>query len=107
MMPRNVLRLALPAALVATLASRHDVSAQAPAPYGSILAERNLMIPTRDGKRMATDVYRPARNGVAVNERFPVLLQRTPYDKTKAHMKWGGSSRGRGRRCSPTRGRRA
>lgn len=84
MMPRNVLRLALPAALVATLASRHDVSAQAPAPYGSILAERNLMIPTRDGKRMATDVYRPTRNGVAVNERFPVLLQRTPYDKTKA-----------------------
>ena len=84
MMPRNVLRIVLPAALVATLASRHDVSAQAPAPYGSILAERNLMIPTRDGKRMATDVYRPTRNGVAVNERFPVLLQRTPYDKTRA-----------------------
>ena len=33
---------------------------------------------------MATDIYRPAHNGVAVNERFPVLLQRTPYDKTKA-----------------------
>jgi putative CocE/NonD family hydrolase len=39
------------------------------------------MIPTRDGARMATDVYRPARNGVAVDERLPVLLNRTPYDK--------------------------
>ena len=42
------------------------------------------MIPTRDGRRMATDVYRPARNGVAVSKRFPVLLHRTPYDKSKA-----------------------
>ena len=41
------------------------------------------MVPTRDGRRMATDVYRPARNGVTVSERFPVLLHRTPYDKTK------------------------
>ncbi|MDB4917480.1 MAG: hydrolase CocE/NonD family protein [Gemmatimonadetes bacterium] len=52
--------------------------------YDVVLAERNLMIPTRDGKRMATDVYRPARNGVAVSEKLPVLLQRTPYDKTTA-----------------------
>ena len=42
------------------------------------------MIPTRDGKRMATDIYRPARNGVAVSERFPILLHRTPYDKNGA-----------------------
>ena len=31
---------------------------------------------------MATAVYRPARNGVAVSDRFPVLLHRTPYDKS-------------------------
>ena len=30
---------------------------------------------------MATDIWRPAQNGVAVNEKFPVLLLRTPYDK--------------------------
>ena len=60
--------------------------AQAPSTYDVVLAERNLMIPMRDGKRMATDIYRPARNGVAVNERLPVLLQRTPYDKTKAQV---------------------
>ena len=58
--------------------------AQAPATYDVVLAERNLMIPTRDGRRMATDIYRPSRNGVAVTEPLPVLLQRTPYDKTKA-----------------------
>jgi putative CocE/NonD family hydrolase len=40
------------------------------------------MMPMRDGARMATDIYRPARNGIAVAERFPVLLHRTPYDKT-------------------------
>ena len=44
--------------------------AQQPATYDVVLAERNLMIPTRDGKRMATDVYRPARNGVAVSGAF-------------------------------------
>ena len=69
-------------ALVAALATQ--AVAQRPAQYDVVLAERNLMIPTRDGRRMATDLYRPARNGIAVNERFPVLLQRTPYDKTKA-----------------------
>ena len=40
------------------------------------------MIPTRDGARMATDLYRPAKNGAAVSGRFPVLLQRTPYERT-------------------------
>ena len=39
------------------------------------------MIPVRDGLRMAMDLYRPARNGVPVEGRFPVLLNRTPYDK--------------------------
>ena len=62
----------------------HALRGQAatPAPYESIVTERDLMIPTRDGARMATDIYRPARNGVAVNERFPVLLQRTPYARS-------------------------
>ncbi|MBK8648899.1 MAG: CocE/NonD family hydrolase [Gemmatimonadetes bacterium] len=57
-------------------------AAQSTARYQAILAEQNLMIPTRDGVRMATDIYRPARNGVPVTEKLPVLLNRTPYDKT-------------------------
>ncbi len=44
---------------------------------GEILVERDLMVPARDGVVLATDVYRPA-GGAA----FPVLLERTPYDKS-------------------------
>lgn len=58
------------------------VYAQTPAKYEAVLAEQNLMIPMRDGVRMATDIYRPGRNGAALNEKFPVLLNRTPYNKT-------------------------
>ena len=37
-----------------------------------------LMIPMRDGVKLATDIYRPAVNSVPVGEKFPILLQRTP-----------------------------
>ena len=39
------------------------------------------MVPMRDGVTLATDIYRPARNGKAIEGRFPVLLMRTPYNK--------------------------
>jgi putative CocE/NonD family hydrolase len=42
----------------------------------------DVMVSMRDGVRLATDIYRPARNGKAVPERFPVILERTPYGKT-------------------------
>jgi uncharacterized protein len=44
-------------------------------------ASKNVMIPMRDGVRLATDIYRPTRNGAPVEGKFPVLLGRTPYDK--------------------------
>jgi len=40
------------------------------------------MVAVRDGVRLATDVYRPARAGKPVEGAFPVILERTPYDKT-------------------------
>ena len=40
------------------------------------------MVPMRDGIRLATDVYRPARDGELVEGRYPTILCRTPYDKT-------------------------
>lgn len=46
-----------------------------------VLLERNVMIPMRDGVRLATDIYRPAVDGRAVDARRPVVLQRTPYGK--------------------------
>lgn len=42
----------------------------------------NVMVSMRDGVRLATDIYRPARNGRPVDGRFPVILERTPYGKT-------------------------
>jgi uncharacterized protein len=42
-----------------------------------MIIERDLMVPARDGVRLATDVYRPPGAGP-----FPVILERTPYDKS-------------------------
>jgi hypothetical protein len=42
----------------------------------------DVMVSMRDGVRLATDVYRPARDGKPVPGRFPVILERTPYGKT-------------------------
>jgi hypothetical protein len=49
--------------------------------YGIVLA-KDVMIPVRDGIRLATDIYRPAVDGVLAEGRFPTILLRTPYDKT-------------------------
>ncbi|MBI3733432.1 MAG: CocE/NonD family hydrolase [Chloroflexi bacterium] len=48
--------------------------------------ERGVMLPMRDGVRLATDVYRPALDGQAVAGQFPVILERTPYDKGRADL---------------------
>ena len=42
-----------------------------------IVVERDLMVAARDGVMLATDVYRPKGPGP-----FPVLFERTPYDKS-------------------------
>jgi hypothetical protein len=49
--------------------------------YGIILS-KDVMVPMRDGIRLATDIYRPARDGEPVAGPFPAILCRTPYDKT-------------------------
>ena len=41
----------------------------------------DVMVPMRDGVRLATDVYLPAEPQGAAT-RFPVVLERTPYGKT-------------------------
>jgi uncharacterized protein len=45
--------------------------------------EDNVMVPMRDGVRLATDIYRPALNGQPLDGPFPALMERTPYDKTR------------------------
>jgi putative CocE/NonD family hydrolase len=40
------------------------------------IVERKLMVPMRDGKRMATDVYRPKD----ASKKYPAVFVRTPYN---------------------------
>jgi hypothetical protein len=69
-----------PGAFVALSAG--TVAAQSPpipppaAKYEYQLTE-NVMVPMRDGVRLATNIYRPTGAG----ERLPVILIRTPYNK--------------------------
>ena len=49
--------------------------------YGIVLA-KDVRVRTRDGIELATDVYRPAREGDWAEGRFPTILCRTPYDRT-------------------------
>ena len=43
----------------------------------------DIMIAMRDGARLATDVYLPAKDGALLPGPFPVVLERTPYLKTR------------------------
>lgn len=54
--------------------------AQADRSYG-IAETKNVMVAMRDGVKLAADIYRPTENGQAVDEKFPVILVRTPYNK--------------------------
>ncbi len=51
-----------------------------------VVAQKNVMVPTRDGVRLATDLFLPARNGAPVEGRFPTILERTPYDNGNARL---------------------
>lgn len=46
-----------------------------------VIVHRNVMIAMRDGVHLATDIYRPAKDGKPVETPLPVILERTPYDK--------------------------
>jgi uncharacterized protein len=52
-----------------------------PEEYSDVVITRNVMMTTRDGIELSTDVYLPARDGVPVDGQFPAIMDRTPYDK--------------------------
>jgi putative CocE/NonD family hydrolase len=60
-----LLLLFLLCAVLAQAADRYEVT-----------YERNVAVKMRDGVTLRADIYRPTADG-----KFPVLLQRTPYDK--------------------------
>ncbi len=49
------------------------------------IIDRKLMIPMRDGKRMATDVYRPKDT----SKKYPIIFVRTPYNFNYWDVKLG------------------
>ncbi len=53
-------------------------------PKYDVVLIKDVMIPMRDGVKLACDIYRPATNGQAVEGKFPVILERTPYGKDTA-----------------------
>ncbi len=55
-----------------------------------VVVAKNVMIPMRDGIRLATDIYFPATGGAIAPGKFPVLICRTPYGKTP-HVPPGAS----------------
>lgn len=63
------------------IASAQRVHAQS-LPNYQILSTKNVAVPMRDGITLASDIYRPALNGIGVPGRFPTLLVRTPYDRS-------------------------
>jgi putative CocE/NonD family hydrolase len=55
-----------------------------------VLVERNVAAKMRDGVTLRADIYRPKAEG-----KFPVLLVRTPYDKTnESYFGMKGAARG-------------
>jgi putative CocE/NonD family hydrolase len=51
------------------------------APKYDIVVFKDVMVPMRDGVKLACNTYRPALNGKLVEGKFPVILERTPYSK--------------------------
>ena len=54
-----------------------------------ITIERDVQAKMRDGVILRADIYRPKAEG-----RFPVLLQRTPYNKAASDIGVRGAARG-------------
>ncbi len=62
-------------------ATPRETDFQAFTPPADVHVTRDVMVTMRDGVRLATDIYRPANSGMALETPLPVLLERTPYDK--------------------------
>ena len=71
---RALARLSL--GLSAALALRPAIAAE-----DDMILESAVMVRMRDGVRLATDIYRPAKGGKALPGAFPVILERTPYGR--------------------------
>ena len=46
-----------------------------------VICRADTMVPMRDGTGLATDIYLPAIAGLPAQGQFPVIIERTPYNK--------------------------
>ena len=72
--------LLLVAIAIAAARPAQTQSAQAPS-AASVEVRRDIMVPMRDGVRLAADLYLPTGSGPAAPGRFPTLVSRTPYNR--------------------------
>lgn len=56
------------------------VASAAAGPH-DVVVQSDVMVPMRDGVRLATDVYLPAKGSQPLAGRFPTILMRSPYNK--------------------------
>ena len=72
-------RVALIAALIFTLAGVFLIAPRSSRADGTyaVVIQRGVAVKMRDGVTLRADIYRPKADG-----KFPVILTRTPYDKT-------------------------
>lgn len=75
----SLLFLLAVSAVMLLFAQEEDVEAQSAQVLDEARVDRNVLVPMRDGVRLAADVYLPNGNGP-----WPVLLSRTPYNKDNA-----------------------
>ena len=51
-----------------------------------VVVEANVQVAARDGVRLVTDVYSPARGIARAAGQFPTILYRTPYDRRRLQL---------------------
>jgi len=84
----------------AQFASSQSEQPGSPEDYG-VGVVKDVMVPMRDGVKLATDIYYPAKDGAPVPGKFPVLVSRTPYGKNPTPPPDGSMTPGQQNRQNP------
>jgi uncharacterized protein len=80
---RRFPRILAAAALLLAAAAGHAETLAAKT-YPDVIRQQDVMVRARDGVQLAIDIYRPGTGKVPAPDRLPVLLHRTPYDKSES-----------------------
>jgi putative CocE/NonD family hydrolase len=85
MIRKHLLKTSAHLALITAALTLARCPARAADPPYDIVVQKNVMVPMRDGVKLATDIYLPGRRDAVAEGRFPVVLSRTPYGKKGAN----------------------